>query len=209
MAFHRLRFACAAFLIGTFTAFSTVSAMANQPAPQQVVEQSYAVLLTVMKEAKTLGFDGRIQRLAPLVEKAFDLPFMAKITAGRYWAKASDDQRKHFVEAFARMTVATMASRFDGYGGEKFDVLGSEEKSPGMALVKTAIVKGDGDKVEIDYLLRNSEGGWKVADVYANGGISELAVKTADYAQVLKTGGVDALADALDKKAAGLGESAN
>jgi phospholipid transport system substrate-binding protein len=172
-----------------------------------VVEKSYAVLLGVMKEAKTLGYSGRFQKLAPFVETAFNLPLMAQVSAGAYWAKATEEQRKRFVEAFGRMTAATLAVRFNGYNGEKFDVLGTEEKAPGTALVKTEIVQGDGNKVAVDYLVRNTGGEWKVADVYANGNISELAVKTADYAQVLKTGGVDALADALDKKAETLAQN--
>ena len=49
--------------------------------------------------------------------------------------------------------------------------------------------------------MKDGGGGWKVADVYANGAISELAVKTADYAAVLRSGGIEALTAALEKKA--------
>ncbi|HLF58127.1 MAG TPA: ABC transporter substrate-binding protein [Alphaproteobacteria bacterium] len=198
MALRRPILAFAAFMASGLMAFT---AHAEPSKAQLVVEKSYAVLLDVMKESKTLGYSGRFQRIAPFVETVFNLPLMAQTTAGAYWIKATEEERKRFVEAFGRMTAATLAVRFNGYSGEKFDVLGTEQKSPDTALVKTQIVQGDGDKVEVDYLLRSTGGEWKVADVYANGGISELAVKTADYAQVLKTGGVEALATALDKKA--------
>ena len=201
MALRRLKTVLAGVLVAGVTAFPAYA----EPNPaQQVVEKSYDVLLSVMKDAKSLGYSGRFQKLEPFVETVFNLPLMAQVSAGAYWTKATEDQRKRFVDAFGRMTAATLAMRFNGYNGEKFDVVGTEEKAPGVALVKTEIVKSDGDKVAVDYLVRNSGGDWKVADVYANGGISELAVKTADYAQVLKTGGVEALTDALDKKAATL-----
>jgi phospholipid transport system substrate-binding protein len=203
MAFRHLKFALPILIISTLTA---VSVRADSMGPQQVIEQTATVLLGVMKDAKALGFDGRFQRLAPIVKSVFNLPLMAQITAGRYWTKATEDQRDRFVQAFGRMTIATLAARFDGYSGEKFNILGTEEQSPNTALVKTEVVQSDGGKVPINYLLRNSAGEWKVADVYADGSISELAVKTADFSQVLRTGGVDALVDALDKKTASIAE---
>jgi len=203
MAFRHLKFALPVLLVTSFLAFSV---RADTMGPQQVIEQTASALLSVMKDAKTLGFDGRFQRLSPVIQSVFNFPLMAQITAGSYWTKATEEQRNRFVQAFGRMTVATLAARFDGYSGEKFNVLGTEEQSPNTALVKTEVVQSDGGKIPVNYLLRNSGGEWKVADVYADGSISELAVRTADFSQVLRTGGVDALADALDKKTASIAE---
>ena len=203
MAFRHLKFILPILLLSGLTAFSV---RADSMGPQQVIEQTASALLSVMKDAKILGFDGRFQRLSPIIQSVFNFPLMAQITAGGYWTRATEDQRNRFVQAFGRMTVATLAARFNGYSGEKFDILGTEEQSPNTALVKTEVVQGDGEKIPVNYLLRNSGGEWKVADVYANGSISELAVRTADFTRVLSTGGVDALADALDKKTASIAE---
>ena len=193
-----LKYATAALL---FALAATASVFAAQTPARDVVAQNYDVLLGVMKDAKTLGFEGRVERLTPLVKTTFDLPLMARTTAGIYWSKASDQQRQDYIAAFGRMTAATLADRFDGYNGETFSVLGTEEQSGGYTLVKSHLTKSDGDVVEIDYLMKDSGGAWKIADVYANGSISELAVKTADYASVLRSGGIEALIAALDKKA--------
>jgi phospholipid transport system substrate-binding protein len=203
MALHRLIFACAAFLVGALVSFS---AKADQNTPQQVVEKSYTVLLGIMKEARTLGYEGRFERLAPAVEATFDLPYMAKRAAGSYWDKASDDQRQRYVEAFGRMTTASLATRFEEYKGERFEMLGTEEKSPTSVLVKTRLVETDGHTVPIDYVMQNLDGSWKVTDIFTMGSVSEVAVKTADYAAVLRNGGIDALAGALDNKVVALAE---
>jgi len=203
MAFRHLKFALPVLLV---TSLLALSVRADSMGPQQVIEQTASALLSVMKDAKTLGFDGRFQRLSPIIQSVFNFPLMAQITAGGYWTRATEDQRNRFVQAFGRMTVATLAARFDGYSGEKFDILGTEQQSPNTALVKTEVVQSDGEKIPVNYLLRNSGGEWKVADVYANGSISELAVRTADFTRVLSTGGVDALADALEKKTASIAE---
>jgi phospholipid transport system substrate-binding protein len=201
--FRGLKFATLALCLGLFPA---LSAQAAATPAEDVVAQAYTVLVGIMKDAKSLGFAGRVEKITPLVETAFNLPLMAQTTAAAYWGKATEEQRARYVEAFKHMTAATLAVRFSGYSGEKFDVTGSEEKAPNTSLVKTHIVQSNGEPVEVDYLVRNSDAGWKVADVYADGGISELAVKTADYASVLKSGGVEALTSALEDKAAALAD---
>lgn len=201
--FRGLKFAIAGLLFGLVPAVAT---QASPTPAQDVVAHAYDVLIGVMKDAKTLGFQGRVERLTPVVTTSFNLPLMAQVAAGVYWGKATDAQRQHYVEAFGRMTAATMAVRFDGYNGEKFDVLGTEDKSPSLAIVKTRVTENDGKTHAINYLMKNADGAWKVADVYADGGISELAVKTADYASVLKSGGVAALTTALENKADALAD---
>jgi phospholipid transport system substrate-binding protein len=210
MPSRRFKFALTAVLVGGLFA-SSASAETNLAAtelagPQQVVEHSYAVLLSVMKDAKMLGYEGRFQRLAPAIEAAFNLPLMVQTTIGSYWGKATEEQRQRLVEAFGRMTTADLAARFADYKGEKLDVLGTEASDAATVIVKTEIVASDGGKVALNYLLRNVAGAWKVADVYANGVISEVTVKTADYAAVLMGGGVGALTAALDKKVANIAE---
>jgi phospholipid transport system substrate-binding protein len=205
MAFHRLRIFSAALVTAVLIA---ASASAQQDgAAQKVVEQFHATLINVMKESKNLGYDGRFQWLKPAVQDTFNIPFMAEVTAGIYWAKATEEQRQKFVEVFGKMSTATYAERFDDYGGEAFATEGADEEGRNSIVVRTQLTDRDGGHTQISYLLRNFDGGWKAVDVYLNGSISELAVKKSDYASVLKTGGMDALIDALNEKIAALAKA--
>jgi len=205
MAFHRLRIFSAALVTAVLMA---ASASAQQDgAAQKVVEQFHATLINVMKEGKNLGYDGRFQWLKPVVQDTFNIPFMAEVTAGTYWAKAREEQRQKFIEVFGKMSTATYAERFDAYGGESFATEGADEEGRNSIVVRTQLTDHDGGHTQISYLLRNFDGAWKAVDVYLNGSISELAVKKSDYANVLKTGGMDALIDALNEKIAGLAKS--
>jgi phospholipid transport system substrate-binding protein len=210
MAFHRLKTAFAALLTGVLIAFSgapqQVSAQAApQPVTaQNVVAQFHAILVNVMKEGENLGYEGRYQWLVPAVTETFNLPFMAEIAAGIYWAKATDEERKRYVEVFSKMSTATYAARFDGFSGETFDILGTDQEGQSSVVVRSKITASDGVHTEISYLMRQFGGGWKVVDVYLNGSVSELAVKKSDYSSVLKTGGMGALIKALDEKIASI-----
>ena len=73
-------------------------------------------------------------------------------------------------------------------------------------LVKTVLVKVDGDKVTLDYLLRKSDGLWRIVNVIAEG-VSDLSLKRADYTAVIKNEGFNSLITQLNGKVASYGES--
>ena len=203
MAFHRLIIALAAPTVGVLIAFS---AAAQQGPPRRVIADFHAVLVNIMQEAEILGYEGRYQWLEPAVRETFDLAFMAQVTAGRYWKKAKVAQKDKFVEAFSRMTVATYASRFDDYAGESFEILSQEEAPRNTLLIKSNIVKKDGSKVAINYLLRRFDEGWRIIDIHLKGNFSELATRKSEYSSILRNQGMDGLIGALDKKIAALAQ---
>ena len=173
-----------------------------QEGPLDIVARLNETLIGVMRQAETLGYEGRFQRLAPVLEGSFDFPRMAKISIGRYWRKLDDDQRERLIAVFGRMSIATFASRFNGYSGERIKLQG-EEKAPRQAvLVRNQIIKSDGDAIEINYLLREREGAWRVLDVFLDAKYSEMAMKRSEYTSVIKTRGFDGLIQALETKIA-------
>lgn len=94
--------------------------------PQQTVEIFHAGLLEIMKHAKELGFQGRINELEPLMARCFDLDFMASKTVGRYWKELSDEDRLRWAAIFTRFTTANYAGRFTGYTGENLSPMASK-----------------------------------------------------------------------------------
>ena len=81
-------------------------------------------LLKAMKNADALGFEGRYKLLAPVLTRVFIFPEMARIATGASWRKLTTGQRDRLIDAFARSSIATFASRFNGYSGERFEVTG-------------------------------------------------------------------------------------
>lgn len=168
--------------------------------PRQVVETLHAALLDVMKDAKALGYRGRYRRLDPTVRAAYHWDGMVKVIVGHHWRKFTDAQKRALVGAFTRMTVATYANRFDGYGGEIFRTRGAAVHARGTALVGTEIVKNNGEKVALDYRLRKIDDRWGVVDIYLKGTISEVATKRSEYSSIIRRKGLDALLNQIDKK---------
>ena len=179
---------------------STVHA-AESPA-QDIVASLHAALLDVMIAADALGFEGRRDYLAPVMEDSYDMALIARASTGRYWRQANDDQRRRIVDAITRLSITIYAARFDGFSGERFRTLSEEPGPRGTVLVRTEIVKSDGDTVALNYLMRETGGAWRIVDVYLDGIYSEIALKRADYAGILKRAGFDALFAEIEKKIA-------
>jgi phospholipid transport system substrate-binding protein len=170
------------------------------PGPSQVVQHLYGELLDTMQHAVALGAKGRYQKLEPTILRTYDLPFMAKLTIGPAWAGLTPDKKQQAAKAYGRYVTAVYASQFDGYSGEKLEVLGEQPIKHGT-MVKTRIVKSDGEPVTLNYMVHDNEIGWQIRDVYETGTISQLAVQRSDFTQILRTGGIDGLIAALNKKA--------
>ena len=166
-----------------------------------VVENLHKTLLLVMKEGSQLGYQGRYDRIAPVITAGFDMPFISKIVLGRFWETFDSEQRSKFVETFSRLSIATYAANFDVYSGERFKITSEKEVSGGRVLVQTQLIKSDGGRVELDYLLHRAGSRWRIINVVAEG-VSDLALKRADYTAFLKTNGLDLLLIKLNEKIA-------
>jgi phospholipid transport system substrate-binding protein len=161
----------------------------------------YDALLAVMKEAQRLGFQGRYDKLAPVIRATFDLPAMTRIAVGPDWNAIAAELQTQLVENFTQMTIATYANRFDGFSGERFEVEPTSEVRNAGRLVHTKIIPSKGEPVTLNYLMRGSGETWKAVDVYLTGTISELATRRTEFAAILKSGGPSALVDSLRQQA--------
>jgi phospholipid transport system substrate-binding protein len=167
--------------------------------PSTVIQHLYAELLDAMQHAAALGVRGRYQKLEPVIFGVFDVPFMARLTIGPPWSTLPPEQKYRAARAYGRYITAVYAGRFDGYSGERLEVLGELKIRHGM-LVRSQIVKSDGEPVTLNYLVHDNVVGWQIRDVYETGAISKLATQRSEFAQILHTGGIDALIAALNKK---------
>ena len=174
---------------------------AENSAAIATVDNLHVALLDIMRNAESLGFAGRHDRIAPVIRESLDLPFIARFSLGRYWKDLSAEQQDAFVEVFSRWTVAHYASRFDGYTSEQFKTISSAPARRGRELVRTVLEVNDdpADNVSLDYLLHDSDGKWRIVNVIANG-VSDLSLKRADYGAVVKAQGLDSLIAKLERQ---------
>lgn len=182
---------------------ATTGVRAETPQAVAVVEGLHQALIATMKDGPKLGFQGRAEKLAPAVNAAFSMAQMTRIATGAGWSGLKEDQRQRLIAAFERFSVANYARNFDSWEGEKFETTGEQPGQGGGIIVQTKLVLAKGDPVEMNYLLRPIDGGWKIVDIYLSGTVSELATRRSEFNSVLQRDGYDGLVALLDKKAKG------
>ncbi len=182
----------------------------NDSGVQAVVQRLNTTLLDVMQSAEALGYQGRYEKLDPVLRATFDFAFMAKIAVGRAWNDLERGERTDLVERFSRMSVATFAARFDGYSGERFEIFGEKPGPRDTVIVDDRIIRPEDPAVGLNFVLRADgdavdKDGWRIIDVMLDGKFSELARQRAEFSSVLKNGGFEELITALDQRIAELG----
>ena len=125
---------------------------------------------------------------------------MAWLSVGPSWATLTEAQRQQVTESFGRYISAIYADRFDSYAGQKLQVTGEQPAAAGT-MVRSQIVKANGEPVKVDYLVRRSGDSWLISDIYLDGTISELATRRSEFAGILRSQGIDGLIASLNRKA--------
>jgi phospholipid transport system substrate-binding protein len=176
------------------------------PSPPQAEEGAAATvtafhqsLLQAMRQGTTIGCTGRAQQLAPAIDAAFDLPDLSRRALRRQWPTLDAGQRSQFVASFRELVIATYASRFKTYAGERFDTLDTLPQPDGLQLVHAKLQPLGDDAVSFDYVLHLVDGRWKIVNIIADG-VSDLALRSAQYDKLFKQQGFDGLLAELAKQ---------
>ena len=187
-------------------AAATALAIFSQPrfaAPasgSETVQGLYDTLLNTMKNGRTLGQSGRFVQLEPVVRRTFDIASMARLSVGSTWTGLTEAQRQQVTDSYGRYISAIYAERFDNYSGEKLQVTDEQPAAAGV-MVRSQIVKANGEPVQVNYMMRKSGDAWLISDIYLDGAISEVATRRSEFAAILRNEGIDGLIAALNRKA--------
>jgi phospholipid transport system substrate-binding protein len=167
------------------------------------VQSFYDTLLASMKQGKQLGVKGRYEKLKPVIEQSFDLPGMTRLSIGPSWTSMSEADQKALTVALSRFTVASYASNFKSFDGEKFIVDPVSTVRGTDRIVTSKLVAGS-DTVPFNYRMRQSGTNWKIIDIFLNGYVSQIAKQRSDFGATVQSGGAAALEKKLNALADGL-----
>lgn len=188
-----------AFTVGTRGAAQIPENAAASLAPAEVVAALHAGIVAAASDSgRTV--EERFAELEPLVERTHDLAYIAELSIRRFWADLTDEQRARFVAAFNRLSVMTYAARFGAATAATFKTVGSEDGGNGRVLVHALIDRANDPDVSLDYLLHETDSGWKIINILADQ-VSDLALKRAEYSRVLGSGTIDDLIAELESQA--------
>jgi phospholipid transport system substrate-binding protein len=137
-----------------------------------------------------------------LLNEAFDIATIGRFVVGRYWRKASEEQRRNFLQIFEDVIVQRFLPLFGMYNNERLIVgNGQADKSnPRFIVVDSTFVDSQGTVVKVDWRMRDKDDHFQVFDVMVEG-ISMAITLRSEYASVIKNaGGLVGLVELLREK---------
>ena len=186
----------AAAMLGTAVP-ALVQAQASDPSTATVRTLDDA-LLSLLQNGRALGFAGRSARIAPVIDRTFDLPLITRLSVGLPWTTMNDGDKAQLIAAVRRLTIAQYAHNFDA-GTGSFAINPAVQVRGTDRIVQTTLTSG-GDRTALAYRLRQSGGGeWRIVDVFYQNSISQLATRRADFARIVASGGAAALVQHLNR----------
>jgi phospholipid transport system substrate-binding protein len=204
-----LRSKLAAAIVAVLPATVILPARAeNDAALDQPLREFNAALEAAMKAGRVTPFLERFDLLAPAVDAVFDLETVLKVSVGLRWDTMDPILRSRLLGTFRRFTIATYVANFDKYDGERFRILPGLRDSGSDRVVNTEIITSDGQRVRMDYVMRDGNGVWRAVDVLLEGSISRVAVQRSDFRKILAGGDADALIASLRRKITDLSDGA-
>lgn len=155
-------------------------------------------LIGLMRSGKELGYEGRFKKIDPTVRQSFMFEAVAQIALGTHWKKLEEAQKLAFMDKYRELSSATYAAQFKEYDGETFEYESGQEVKPGRVLLRYVLATAK-EKHSFEYQVSQFNSEWRIVNIVVDG-ISDLALRKAQYTSVIDREGFDALIAKLVEK---------
>ena len=130
----------------------------------------------------------------------FDFGEMSKRCLGAHWRAATSEERTEFVDVFSSLLTKTYLKKIrEGLAESEVEFVGERVKKS-KAIVKTLVQIG-GEKVSIDYRLRNKKNQWKIYDVIIEN-VGIITNYRSEFAIIVRKKQIKGLIEDLKEKQA-------
>ena len=87
-------------------------------------------------ETDSGNIEKRTKNISKLLDTHFDLPAIARFSAGPYWRAANEQERVDYVQTMRGVVIGTIVRNFDQLSGLRFTAIDSQAKGDKMVLVR-------------------------------------------------------------------------
>lgn len=178
-------------------------AQAEAIAPDALIDTTVRDVLAIVKQDKDIQA-GDQKKILELVDAKvlphFDFVRMTQLAVGKYWRRATNEQKQALVTEFRNMLVRTYTKAFTVYRDQTVEMKPFRMAADATEVtVKTAIIKPGVPPVPVDYEMRRTGDGWKAFDVSIEG-VSLVNSYRGTFDTQIQQNGIDGLIKTLSDK---------
>ena len=197
---HRLLIAA---IVTWLAALAPVGSAAAQGAPDEMIRVLSTQILDRIRSDKDLQ-SGDPRKLTELVDEAImpnvNFERMTSLAVGRSWRQATPEQQKQLQAEFRALLMRTYAGALSAVKDQTVRVkpLRAAADDPEV-VVRSEILQGRGDPIQLDYRLEKSNASWKIYDLNVLG-IWLVETYRNQFAQEINARGIDGLIKSLSDR---------
>ena len=149
---------------------------------------------------KTLSDRERQYNFRKMLRRYFDVDGIGKWVLGRYWRKATRQERSEYLVLFEDLIVGTYANRFKNYSNEKLAFYGTTSRGH-IVIVKSHLEQDNQKPIRVDWRVKFPDGKYKIFDIVVEG-ISMIQTQRSEFSSVIRRNGgkISGLLTALREK---------
>ena len=189
-------------LVSVLMAGAVAAADVTSADPVVVVESTTREALKVLDQRRAefrADNEALYRAIDELILPVFDVQRAGDLVLGVHARTATVDQRKRFAQALYRSLVRQYAAAVLDYTADQLVVRPARgEADPRATRIESEVKLTDGKTVLISYVLRQTDKGWKVFDVVAEG-ISYVRNFREQYNEEIARRGLDAVIASMER----------
>lgn len=204
MTRHRL----IAVLLALMLPVAVLAAQSKPVPPRQIAEQTVQKLLEAM-DGRRDELRQNPQALYALVNRILvplvDVDYMSQLVLGRFWRRATPQQRQRFQEAFKKMLVRTYGNALLEFDEEQIKYMPIRAPKGAQDITfRARIITDAGESVPVALDMHLVNGQWKVYD----GRVGQLSFVTnyrSQFSNYIRNHSIEQLIEAMEKRYGGSG----
>ena len=176
---------------------------ASEEAARQLVQETADKVIEAIAQNQA-AIESDPDELLKIVDEILlpriDFERMSRLTLGRHWNRATEQERRDFIAEFRQLLVRTYAGPLSSLDDDQeVVVVGVRAGSDDNDLLVRSEVRGGSESIPVDYRVYQVNGDWKAYDVVIDG-ISLIANYRGSFSQQVQRQGMQGLIDTLRER---------
>lgn len=199
--FARCRRIVAVVLLFILTA---VTAQAQSGGPLDVVKAATQTTVDKLNQDRDL-LESDPGALLSLVNEAvvpyFDFNIISRRVLGKYWSKASEEEKTRFGKEFSQFLIRFYSNSLIAFSNPRieYSTVAPEKSGSKVVSIKAEVTTDEVGTVPVQFGLVNVKGAWKIIDLRIDG-VCLVCNYRKEYADIIRNDGLGSLIDRLTEK---------
>src|SRR5690554_1962641 len=139
-----------------------------------VVDEATRDMLALMDNDALTGeenIEQLMREIETIISPVVDFPYIARQVMGKYFRRASDEERDRFADVFKTTLLRTYAKSISGFELRNYNIQvpGSESPEPDKQVVSVNMKAANGQTYTLVYYMLRQNGRWTLVNVMVDG----------------------------------------